>query len=126
MLGSTPLASDDRKGGVFFLLGDVDFRALIVPQGGVHSSLCEFQLPSSLKAIYPTHLPFPHTFNHYEHNVTILFWFLPIHRCVLKHCITQYFPESCEQNHRHVDRVGFELTTLAVIEHRLPTTEVTR
>ena len=35
------------------------------------------------------------------------FWFLPIHRCVLA-LYTQYFPESCEQNHRHITRVGFE------------------
>ena len=29
---------------------------------------------------------------------------------------TQYFPESCEKNHRHFTRVGFEPVTFAIWE----------
>ena len=29
---------------------------------------------------------------------------------------TQYLPEFCEKNHRHITQVGFEPTTFAILE----------
>ena len=36
--------------------------------------------------------------------------FTHLHRCVIA-LYTQYFPESCENNHMHKTRVGFEPMT---------------
>ena len=43
---------------------------------------------------------------------------LPIHTDELA-LYTQYFPESCEQNHRHITRVGFQPTTFVTLEQCL-------
>ena len=43
---------------------------------------------------------------------------LPIHLCVLP-VYTECFPKFCEQNHRHITRVGFGPTNFAILKQRL-------
>ena len=52
-------------------------------------------------------------YNLYFH---IYVWFYPYTLLAL---YTQYLHKLCEQNHRHITRVGFEPTTLAILEQCL-------
>ena len=50
------------------------------------------------------------------YRIFIFFFFYPYIDVCYHSTILGTFPESCEKHHRHVTRVGFEPTTLAILE----------
>ena len=63
---------------------------------------------------------FDYMYSQIAHVICIhLVVFYPyVHQCMTA-LYTRYFPESCEHSHRHITRVGFEPTTLAILEQCL-------